>query len=134
MEVLEESDDPFGHAGFDGVLGLSLPLRKAATRKTSVLQALADSKAIPAQMFAVFLAKDLQQSSSEISFGTINEDRMAEPLHWVPLSEAGYWQFSISAFNVGGRKLPVCSTNASSVKVGMNVSSFFGRMCCRSLE
>jgi hypothetical protein len=132
LEVLKESDDPFGHAGFDGVLGLSLQLRKDATRKTSVLTAMADSKAIPAELFSVFLAKDLQQESSELSLGTYSEEYMDGPLHWVPLSEPAYWQFSLSGIKVGKKPLTLCSAN--STKVGKNVSSFFGRMCCRSLK
>lgn len=132
LEVLQESDDPFGHAGFDGVLGLSLQLRRNASGKTSVLQALADSKAIPAQLFAVFLARDLHQESSEISFGSYSDEYMAGPLHWVPLSEPAYWQFSLSGISVGGKQLSLCLEN--STQVNMSVSSFFGRMCCRSLE
>jgi len=132
IEVLKESDDPFAHAGFDGVLGLSLQLRRNATGKSSVLKALSDSKAIPAELFSVFLSKDLHQESSAIEFGTYSEEYMASPLHWVPLSEPAYWQFSLASVSVGGKKLAVCNEN--STKVNASVSSFFGRMCCRSLE
>jgi len=132
LEVLQESDDPFGHAGFDGVLGLSLQLRRNATRGTSVLQALVDSQAIPAPTFAVFLSRDLQQEGSHITFGTYSSEYMDGPLHWVPLSEPAYWQFSLSGVTVAGKKLPLCFEN--STRVGKNVSSFFGRMCCRSLQ
>lgn len=132
IEVLKESDDPFAHAGFDGVLGLSLQLRRNANHKSSILQALVDSKAIPAQMFAVFLSKDLHQEGSEISFGTYSDEYMEGPLHWVSLSEPAYWQFSLASVSVGGKKLTLCSEN--STQVGQNVSSFFGRMCCRSLQ
>jgi hypothetical protein len=132
LEVVQESDDPFGHAGFDGVLGLSLPLRSNASSKSSALHALAESKAIPAELFAVYLAKDLKQDTSEISLGTYSEEYMDSPLHWVPLSEPAYWQFSLASVTVGGKKLEICSAN--STQVGSNVSSFFGRMCCRSLQ
>lgn len=132
IEVLKESDDPFAHAGFDGVLGLSLQLRRNATHKTSVLKALADNKAIPEEIFSVFLSKDLHQESSEISLGTYSEEHMDGPLHWVPLSEPAYWQFSLAGISVGGKKLDLCSEN--STQVGKSVSSFFGKMCCRSLQ
>jgi len=132
IEVLKESDDPFAHAGFDGVLGLSLQLRRNASKKEGVLQALMDSKAIPAELFAVFLSKDLHHESSEISFGTYSDEYMAGPLHWVPLSEPAYWQFSLASMSVGGKKLSLCSEN--STQVNKSISSFFGRMCCRSLE
>lgn len=132
IEVLKESDDPFAHAGFDGVLGLSLQLRRNATGKSSVLRALADSKAIPAELFSVFLSKDLHQESSEIAFGTYSEEYMDGPLHWVPLSEPAYWQFSLAGLSVGGKKLDLCSKD--STQVNKSVSSFFGRMCCKSLQ
>lgn len=141
LEMLEESDDPFKHAGFDGVLGLSLQLRRAATNRTSVLQSLVDSHAIPSPIFAVFLAKDWHRDPSEISFGSYSEDYMAGPLHWVSLSEPAYWQFSISAIRVAGKALQLCHDSkansgggASSLPVGSNISTFFGRMCCRSLD
>jgi hypothetical protein len=132
IEVVKESDDPFAHAGFDGVLGLSLQLRRNASSKSSVLHALTQSKAIPAELFAVFLSKDLHQESSEITFGTYSDDHMSGSLHWVSLSEPAYWQFAMSSISVGGKKLTLCSEN--STQVGSSVSSFFGRMCCRSLD
>jgi len=132
IEVLQESDDPFGHAGFDGVLGLSLQLRRNATGKDSVLHSLAESKAIPAELFSVYLAKELTAESSEIAFGSYSEEYMDSPLHWVPLSEPAYWQFALADVKVGGKKLDLCSAN--STQVGSKISSFFGRMCCRSLK
>jgi len=131
VEVVQESDDPFGHAGFDGVLGLSLQLRGDALTKESALHSLVANKAIPAEMFAVYLAKDLKEESSEISLGTYSDEYMDSPLHWVPLSEPAYWQFALAEVKVGGKKLTLCSEN--STQVGKSVSSYFGRMCCRTL-
>lgn len=145
VEMLEESDDPFNHAGFDGVLGLSLHLRRESSRKTNVLEALVDSNAIPAPIFSVFLSKDLHVGTSEILFGRFDSERFEGALHWVNLSEPAYWQFSIAAVNVNGKKLSLCGgtgqhnqttngTNASLLKNGTSVSSFFGKMCCKTLE
>ena len=39
---------------------------------------------------------------------------------------------NVSPSQVGKKQLTLCSEN--STKVGKNVSSFFGRMCCRSLK
>jgi len=131
LEVLKESDDPFAHAGFDGVLGLSLQLRANATRNSGLLRALVDSKAIPAEMFSVFLAKGLHSETSAITFGTYSDEYMDGPLHWVPLSEPAYWQFSLAGLSVNGKKMALCSKN--STQVGSSISSYFGRMCCREL-
>lgn len=133
VEALEESDDPFLHAKFDGVLGLSLQLRSESTVKTSVLEAMVASKAIPHALFAVFMAKDLHSDSSEISFGAVNADRAASSTMWVPLSDPGYWQFSLGSIAVGGKDLNVCETSNTTLAVNSTVSTFFGKMCCRTL-
>eukprot|EP00929_Paragymnodinium_shiwhaense_P018619 TRINITY_DN12961_c0_g1_i1.p1 TRINITY_DN12961_c0_g1~~TRINITY_DN12961_c0_g1_i1.p1 ORF type:complete len:513 (-),score=122.66 TRINITY_DN12961_c0_g1_i1:175-1713(-) len=134
VESLEESDDPFLHAKFDGVLGLSLQLRSESTSKTSVLQALADSKAIPRAVFAVFMAKDLHSDTSEISFGEANAERAGSSTTWVQLSDPGYWQFALSGIDVGGKDLQVCAAGSDELAANTTVSAFFGKMCCRTVE
>lgn len=142
VEALVESDDPFLHSKFDGVLGLSLALRKNATMKTSVLQALVAAKAIPKAVFAVFLAKDLHSDSSELSFGEPNPIHMTGPTTWVPLSEPAYWQFSLKSISVGGKTLGTCEKDTANLIDGMNISSFFGTStegrssptCCSTLD
>lgn len=143
VEALEESEQPFLDAAFDGVLGLSLVLRSNTTRKSSVLNALVDAGAIPHAQFSVFMAKDLHSGSSEISFGAADLAHAAEPMVWARLSEPGYWQLSLSGLAVGGQKLSLCDDvgDASTpggheliLANGTNVSTFFGKMCCRTLE
>lgn len=139
VSSLEMSDDPFLHSRFDGVLGLSLSLRKNATRKTSALDALVDAQAIPAAQFGVFLAKDMYSDTSELSLGAPDAERFEGPMNWVKLSEPGYWQFSLASLSVGGEDLDLCGTKdkkafSQQLANGTNISSFFGRMCCRTLE
>jgi hypothetical protein len=134
VEALIESDDPFMHANFDGVLGLSLALRKNATAKTQVLDALVAEKAIPSAFFAVFMSKDLHAQQSELSFGEMNPARMAGKPIWTPLSDPGYWQISLKSINVGGKEIQSCVTESANLKNGTNLSSFFGKMCCRTLD
>jgi len=126
VEALIESDDPFLTAHFDGVLGLSLALRKNATVKSSVLEALVASKAIPSAVFSVFMAKDLHSDVSELSFGEPNAARMTGDITWVPLSEPGYWQFSLSSIRVGGKQLSACGAEMANLTGGMKVVSFSG--------
>jgi len=134
VEALVESDDPFMHANFDGVLGLSLALRKDATAKNSVLDALVDAKALPSAMFAVFLSKSLQSPTSELSFGEMNHARMAGKPIWTPLSDPGYWQISLKSISVGGKEIQSCLTESANLQKQTKVSSFFGKMCCQTLE
>jgi len=134
VEALIESDDPFMHANFDGVLGLSLALRKNATAKNSVLETLAAAKVIPSAVFAVFLSKNLHSQNSELSFGEWNSDRMAGTPIWAPLSDPGYWQISLQSIRVGGKEIQACATESANLQNKTMVSSFFGKMCCRTLE
>jgi len=134
VQALVESDDPFAHANFDGVVGLSLALRKNATAKTSVLDALVAAKSIPSAVFAVFLSKNLHSQESELSFGELNPARVAGKTIWTPLSDPGYWQFSLKSISVGGKDIQSCEVETANLKNKTKVSSFFGKMCCRTLE
>jgi len=132
VQAVDESDDPFVHARFDGVLGLALTaLRTTASKDTSVLEALVGAGKLPHAIFSVFLSRELDDDSSEIAFGPPNPAHAAGSTTWVQLSEPGYWQFSLDGVSVGGNRLPVCN---SSIEVGINVTAFFGRMCCRTVE
>jgi hypothetical protein len=134
VEALMESDDPFLHARFDGVLGLSLGLRRNASGRASVLEALAAAGAIPRALFAVFLAKDMHADASELSLGEWNPARADGPMTWVSLSEPGYWQFSLKGITVGGKEVGACANESALLATGSRVYSFFGRMCCREVE
>lgn len=120
VDALEESERPFLSAGFDGVVGLSLPLRKNATSKTSVLEALVTAGALPREQFAVGLGGE-----PWIDF----EPSVPPETTWVNLSESGYWQFALQSIRIGSTEL-TCGT----MQPGANVSTFFGRMCCRTLD
>jgi hypothetical protein len=49
----------------------------------------------------------------------------------VNISEPGYWQISLAGLSVGGKDLHLCSEQ---VEEGANITTFFGKMCCRSVE
>lgn len=135
VTALEESDQPFKTSQFDGVVGLSLALRSDNSRTTSALDALVDAGAIPREQFSVFMSKDLHTDGSEISFGEADPTRADGPTFWTNVSEPGYWQVSLGELSVGGKRLEFCDgANSGTLKNGTNVSSFFGKMCCRSLD
>lgn len=123
LECLMESEDPFLNANFDGVLGLSLKLRRNATNSSSVLESLAAAGGLDAAAFAVVLAA----GAPALVFG---KDAFQYASHtWAPVSEPGYWQFSLADIAVGGKALGLC---AAELEVGDAVSTFFGYMCCHS--
>jgi hypothetical protein len=125
LETIQESDNPFLHAGFDGVLGLSsAKLRKNATSRSSVLDALVADKSLPAAVFGIALGGE-----PRIEFGL--GPRSWPQLTWVNISEPGYWQISLAGLSVGGHDLGLCSAH---MEEGQNITTFFGHMCCRSVE
>lgn len=108
VEMTEESDDPFKSAEWDGVLGLAQSLSDA--EEFNVFSALAQN-ATPAMkhpVFAVYLGRRVEDEA-EITFGDFKESRMASPLHWVDVSEEGYWQFKFTDLTVGGKSTGLCS-------------------------
>lgn len=121
VDALVESERPFLSAGFDGVVGLSLPLRRSAPANASLLTALVAAKALPKAQFAVSLAG----SDPWLDF----EPAVPADTTWVNLSESGYWQFSVQSIRVGDKEL-----SCFPATVGSNVTTFFGKMCCRSVE
>mmetsp|Transcript_20493 Transcript_20493/g.36822 ORF Transcript_20493/g.36822 Transcript_20493/m.36822 type:complete len:490 (-) Transcript_20493:33-1502(-) len=134
VEAVEESDDPFLHAQWDGVLGLSLQLRSGASARSNVLDALVRAGTIPRALFAVFMAKDLEADTSEITFGSSDASKAASETTWVPLSDPGYWQFSLADIVVGNRSMQMCANVSKRFKANTSVSAFFGKMCCRGID
>jgi len=107
IEMMEESDDPFKDADWDGVFGLGQLLSDAP--EFNVFQMLANSStpkmALP--VFAVFLGRQIEDEA-EITFGNVRKDRMASELTWVNVSEEGYWQFQFTDFAIDGKALGMC--------------------------
>eukprot|EP00931_Biecheleriopsis_adriatica_P064791 TRINITY_DN39488_c0_g1_i1.p1 TRINITY_DN39488_c0_g1~~TRINITY_DN39488_c0_g1_i1.p1 ORF type:complete len:356 (-),score=79.22 TRINITY_DN39488_c0_g1_i1:135-1055(-) len=87
-------------------------------------------------MFAVFMTKDLHAEGSHITFGGMSPSVVTSEMNWVPLSDPGYWQFSMSDVHIGGKALNWCSSVKLSSAIAANASvfTFFGKMCCRTVE
>jgi len=107
VEMLEESDNPFKTAEWDGVLGLGQSLVDA--KEFNVFDALARnaSPRLHRSVFAVYLGREIEDEA-EITFGNYHESRMASPLTWVNVSQEGYWQFQFSDFIVNGIPTHLC--------------------------
>lgn len=106
VETTEESDNPFLGAKFDGIFGLSLSSISPA-KEFNVFEQLYAQKTIQNPMFSFYLGKTLADSS-EVTFGGWKSERLAEPLHWVPLSEPGYWQFKLTDITLNGTSQGFC--------------------------
>lgn len=108
VETVEESDDPFKNAEWDGILGLGQSVSDAAEFNIFGTLAVNSTPAMHQPVFAVYLGKQIE-NDAEITFGDVRPERMASPLTWVPVYEEGYWQFQFSDFLVDGKPMGLCN-------------------------
>lgn len=107
VETIEESDDPFANAEWDGILGLGQSVSDAPEFNIFGVLASNSTPHMHQPIFAVYLARHMEDDS-EITFGGVREERMESPLTWVPVSVEGYWQFQFSDVLVDGKSLGLC--------------------------
>mmetsp|Transcript_5872 Transcript_5872/g.13909 ORF Transcript_5872/g.13909 Transcript_5872/m.13909 type:complete len:491 (-) Transcript_5872:56-1528(-) len=107
VTMMEESDDPFKHAEWDGVLGLGQSLTDAEEFNVFSVLACNATPPLSRPVFAVYLGQRVEDPA-EISFGDYSTARMASGLRWVNISEEGYWQFQFTDFTVDGKPTGLC--------------------------
>jgi hypothetical protein len=107
VENVDESDDPFKDADWDGILGLGQGVSDAPEFNIFGVLAANSTPAMHRPVFAVYLGREIQDEA-EITFGDVREERMSTPLTWVPVYEEGYWQFQFSDFLVDGKPMNLC--------------------------
>jgi hypothetical protein len=112
VEMVEESDDPFKSAEWDGILGLGQAVSDATEFNIFKVLASNSTPRMHSPIFAVYLGREIQDEA-EITFGDVREERMATPLKWVPVSEEGYWQFQLNDVLVNGKSLGLCKKYGS---------------------
>merc|ERR1712232_759095 len=121
----DESAQPFSVFDFDGVLGLGLP-GMAQGPVFSLMQRLAESKALRSPIFSVFLSNS-DNETSEITFGDTKADHMASELFWVPITGSqGYWEILIDDIIVGHDAKGLCSETGCRVAVDTGTSQLAG--------
>lgn len=103
----EMSAEPFMHLAADGVLGLQ-PGSSTLNSGLNFLAQMQEQHPEIASRFAVFLARDGDQST--ITFGG-HDDRYAESaFHWIPVAapQDGYWQLQVKAVRIGNTIIDDC--------------------------
>lgn len=107
VEMTEESDQPFGAAEWDGVLGLAQSLSDHV--EFNIMQKLleGDKSGVLKPVFAVYLGRKIEDDA-EITFGDFRSERMASSLHWVNVSQEGYWQFQFDDLTIDGKRTGTC--------------------------
>jgi len=100
-----ESQEPFGNAAYDGILGLALP-QLAEAQDYSVLEQLRKSDLLRTSTFAIFLGYDGEES--QITFGGTQPAYMNSALVWSKISDPGLWQVVLEGITIGSESLGVC--------------------------
>eukprot|EP00933_Yihiella_yeosuensis_P009471 TRINITY_DN11539_c0_g3_i2.p1 TRINITY_DN11539_c0_g3~~TRINITY_DN11539_c0_g3_i2.p1 ORF type:complete len:420 (-),score=79.27 TRINITY_DN11539_c0_g3_i2:347-1606(-) len=105
--TVDESSAPFSQFSADGVLGLALGEMSQAPWMNLMNMMTADTGNLKQHLFSVFMS-DLD-NESEITFGAINEERMASDMFWVPVSnKSGYWQVTVDDIAINDEKQNIC--------------------------
>lgn len=109
VTLLEESDDPFAHLAFDGVLGLT-PTSPDA-KEFNVPHSLFAQRKADNSVIGLYLSETSQSvpAGGEIVFGGFRKERMAEELVWAPVAEEGSWQIHIDDITVDGKRANLCT-------------------------
>lgn len=109
----EESDEPFGHAPFDGIMGLGLS-KLSEGDSFNVFGRMVNTSAVKSSLFSVFLGLT-EDEGSEITFGEYKTQHMASDLVWAPVNNqsTGFWQVALDDVAVQNKRLHLCHGNCS---------------------
>lgn len=105
IAAVEESDDPFMLAPFDGILGLALP-QMAEAPAFSMFDNFIQAGAVE-PLFSVFFGYAGEQS--EITFGEYHTSRMVDDLSWASVTEPGYWQVRMDDIMLNDKPTGLCT-------------------------
>lgn len=108
ITAMNETNDPFKLAPFDGVLGLSLP-QLAESQEFSLIDAMIMGGSWEQNLFSVYFARG-DDAQSEIMFGGIREEHMGSPLMWAPISNPGFWQVLMHDLAFNGEPQKFCGS------------------------
>uniref|UniRef100_F7EUW5 Peptidase A1 domain-containing protein n=1 Tax=Ornithorhynchus anatinus TaxID=9258 RepID=F7EUW5_ORNAN len=89
----------FTHATFDGVLGLAYP-SLSSSEATPVFDHMMKESLVAQGLFSIYLSR--RSNESLITFGAIDEFHYTGPIHWVPVTQAMYWQIAVDKITVDG--------------------------------
>lgn len=78
-------------------------------------QALDDAGLLPQRLFSIYhnTSNFNQDSGGEIIFGGTDTSLMAGSVQYVPLTQAGYWQFKLDDMAVKSVSCEACTPTAS---------------------
>ncbi|GCC34021.1 hypothetical protein chiPu_0012494 [Chiloscyllium punctatum] len=104
-ESVTEPGTTFLYSPFDGILGLAYP-SIATADATPVFDNMMAQGLVNLPIFSVYLSRNPNdESGSEIVFGGFDSSHFTGELHWIPVTNKGYWQIQLDGVKVGGTVL-----------------------------
>ncbi|CAJ1385426.1 unnamed protein product [Effrenium voratum] len=108
VEATKLSEEPFGEAPFDGVLGLALP-QLAEGPQFGFFDELVKQRVLRRNVFAFSFAAN----GSSLLLGDWDEASLASELVWAPLSKPGFWQVALQDLTIDGVPAQLCGPPGS---------------------
>ncbi|KAM4677417.1 cathepsin E-A-like [Discoglossus pictus] len=101
-------------AKFDGVLGLGYP-SLAVANAIPVFDQILEQKLVEKPMFSFYLLKQEKSNyGGELILGGIDHSLYKGPIHWIPITEKGYWQIRLDNIKIQG-KVMFCQNGCEAI-------------------
>lgn len=109
VSAVEMSDEPFLLFPYDGILGLGMPAL-SLQKRFNLLGNLADVGSLKRNLFTIWLSEPGDEEDSEITFGSIDSERLGSNIMWLPVStiSTGLWQVTVKDIIIDKNRLGVC--------------------------
>lgn len=137
IEATEMTEEPFNLLPYDGVLGLGLTASSLDMR-FNLMGNIAEAGVLKRNMFAIWIAKQDDGEDSEITFGSLDENRVGSNLMWLPISDtkSGMFQAKLNDYSIKHKKLGLCGSKGCQVAfdTGTNVLAGPSRIVTPILE
>jgi len=137
IEATEMSEEPFNLLPYDGILGLGLT-QSSLDMRFNLMGNIAEAGLLKRNMFAVWIAEEDDGEDSEITFGTLDEKRVASNIMWLPISDtkSGMFQSKLQDYVIKGKNLGLCGKKGCQVgfDTGTNVLAGPSRIVVPLLE
>nr|APC92576.1 digestive cathepsin D CatD5 [Dysdercus peruvianus] len=116
IEAIYISEYPFERVKADGILGLGFP-ELASTLATPPLYSMVTEDLLPKPIVSFYLNRDPSaERGGEIMFGETDESLYyKETAVPIPITERGYWQFSIDSVSIGGNTVLGCEDDCEAI-------------------
>uniref|UniRef100_A0A8C5XTF8 Gastricsin n=1 Tax=Microcebus murinus TaxID=30608 RepID=A0A8C5XTF8_MICMU len=99
----------FVYSEFDGILGLGYP-DLARDGVTTVLEGMVNNGIFSELIFSFYIYKRrVTELGGVIIFGGVDHSVYVGEIHWVPVTEKGYWMIDMEGFLIGNHATSFCS-------------------------